>query len=152
MSTIGGDVVVYNDYSSLMAAINRKVNSVIEKEVAPKLKEEIADKAKTNVYGAYSPTMYERRHTLDDPDNYKVKRDGDKTTVKFTKDHNTSIWSDVHRTSFIDWIERGYVPNYFNHEHYKWMEARPFVSEVANEENIREEISGALKQKGYHVK
>lgn len=144
--------MVYNDFSSLMAAINRKVNTVVENDVAPKLKEEIVDKAKTNVYDTYSPTMYERRHTLDNPNNYEVTKDGDKTTVKFTKDHNTPIWSDVHRTSFIDWIERGYVPNYFNREHYKWMEARPFVSEVANDGNIKQEIVSALKQKGYHVK
>ena len=144
--------MVYNDFNSLMAAINKKVNATIKNEVAPNLKEEIASKAKTNVYDVYTPTMYERRHTLDDPDNYKVNQKGDKTTIKFTKDHNTSIWRDVHHTSFIDWIERGYVPNYFNYEHYVWMEPRPFVSEVMDEGNIRQEVVSALTSKGYHVK
>lgn len=144
--------MVYKDFESLIAAVNRKVNTVVEKDVAPGLKDEIASKAKANVYDAYSPTMYERRHTLDDPNNYQVIKDGDKTAIKFTKDHNTPIWSNVHRTSFIDWIERGYVPNYFNYDHYVWMEPRPFVSEVMNEGNIRQEVVSALRKKGYHVK
>lgn len=144
--------MVYKDFESLIAAVNRKVNTVVEKDVAPGLKDEIANKAKANVYDAYSPTMYERRHTLDNPNNYQVIKDGDKTAIKFTKDHNTPIWSDVHRTSFIDWIERGYVPNYFNYDHYVWMEPRPFVSEVMNEGNIRQEVVSALRKKGYHVK
>lgn len=144
--------MVYKDFESLIAAVNRKVNTVVEKDVAPGLKDEIVSKAKANVYDAYSPTMYERRHTLDDPNNYQVIKDGDKTAIKFTKDHNTPIWSDVHRTSFIDWIERGYVPNYFNYDHYVWMEPRPFVSEVMSEGNIRQEVVNALRKKGYHVK
>ena len=77
--------MVYNDFNSLMAAINKKVNATVKNEVVPNLKEEIASKAKTNVYDVYTPTMYERRHTLDDPDNYKVNQKGDKTTIKFTK-------------------------------------------------------------------
>lgn len=144
--------MVYKDFESLIAAVNRKVNTVVEKDVAPGLKDEIANKAKVNVYDVYSPTMYERRHTLDDPNNYQVIKDGDKTTIKFTKDHNTPIWSNVHRTQFIDWIERGYVPNYFNYDHYVWMEPRPFVSEVMSEGNIRQEVVSALRKKGYHVK
>lgn len=144
--------MVYKDFESLIAAVNRKVNTVVEKDVAPGLKDEIVNKAKANVYDAYSPTMYERRHTLDDPNNYQVIKDGDKTAIKFTKDHNTPIWSNVHRTSFIDWIERGYAPNYFNYDHYVWMEPRPFVSEVMNEGNIRQEVVSALRKKGYHVK
>lgn len=144
--------MVYKDFESLIAAVNRKVNTVVEKDVAPGLKDEIASKAKANVYDVYSPTMYERRHTLDNPNNYQVIKDGGKTAIKFTKDHNTPIWSNVHRTSFIDWIERGYVPNYFNYDHYVWMEPRPFVSEVMNEGNTRQEVVSALRKKGYHVK
>lgn len=144
--------MVYKDFESLIAAVNRKVNTVVEKDIAPGLKDEIANKAKVNVYDVYSPTMYERRHTLDDPNNYQVIKDGDKTTIKFIKDHNTPIWSNVHRTPFIDWIERGYVPNYFNYDHYVWMEPRPFVSEVMSEGNIRQEVVSALRKKGYHVK
>jgi hypothetical protein len=49
------------------------------------LSEVMALTAQSNVYGAYSPTMYHRRHTMDNPESYRVDASGLTITVENTR-------------------------------------------------------------------
>jgi len=71
------------DFSDVFAEIENKVADVMQSSQAGSvLREVMALSAQSNVYGAYTPTMYERRHTMDNSIAYKVDASGNTMTVE----------------------------------------------------------------------
>jgi len=62
------DAIAKDIEKQLRARVNR-----ILKEIADKIRQDLANRARGEVYGAYSPEVYERRGTLSWPETYHVE-------------------------------------------------------------------------------
>ena len=74
------------DFTDLFHEIEAGISDVMSSGHARTvLSEVMALAAQSNVYGAYSPTMYTRRHTMDNPESYRVDASGLTITVENTR-------------------------------------------------------------------
>lgn len=74
------------DFTDLFREIEAGIADVMSSGHARTvLSEVMALVAQSNVYGAYSPTMYHRRHTMDNPESYRVDASGLTITVENTR-------------------------------------------------------------------
>ena len=74
------------DFTDLFREIEAGIADVMSSGHARTvLSEVMALAAQSNVYGAYSPTMYHRRHTMDNPESYRVDASGLTITVENTR-------------------------------------------------------------------
>lgn len=62
-----------DQYNKAMAQLRADVNDVIHNDMRDGISIAMVDSARTRVYDAYSPKMYERRMTLEDPSHYQFE-------------------------------------------------------------------------------
>lgn len=76
-----------DEYESAARSIEKEIKKVVNRvlaEVANEIQQEIAQRAVSDVYGVYEPKIYERRYTLDKPQNYRIDKDENNMSVSVT--------------------------------------------------------------------
>lgn len=126
--------------------IKNKVNKVLE-EVADEIKEGLAKQAASDVYEAHVPKVYERRWTLDKPQNYYDESDRNKMLISITP------VAEFNR-AYGGWNygdELGGFMNFGNYWHgyvsnYDHPMPRPYLTNYVNSREIWDSIDERLKK------
>lgn len=114
------------DFSDVFLDIENKVNNLMSDPVTTELLTKYVErKAKKNVYGAYTPTQYERRNSFQDDDTYEV------TTGRLSM--NITSWAHGAGRAGVrltDVVEEGVGYEWKKSDIYKWQPyPRPFMAE-----------------------
>jgi len=146
-------MATYNNLGSLFAAIKGAAREALQNEVYEKVKSVEENHISSDVYGAYSPTMYERRGAggglLADENIIGEMVSDDTLSVRNTASPSPSVlgtaYSPSSDTTFAGWIENGEVNNIFNGTDAPWTEPRPFTQNTVEELQQTKEHVQALK-------
>ena len=118
------------DFSDVFNDIENKINDFMSAgETKELLQRYVMRKANENVYGAYTPTQYERRYSLLDTDTYEV------TTGRLSM--SITSWARGEGLAGIgltDVIESGVGYEWTHSQIYQWQPfPRPFMAQGVND-------------------
>lgn len=153
----------YASLATLERAVKKSLASTLKGEVARAAEKVAKEKIRQEVYGAYSPSVYERRGELMNAGfAHEVSDDTDGVNLRMYSmaGPNDSLSSPpvAYRGpdgQFAQWISDGNVPNIFNGKKYIWEAPRPFYSEAASELDnsgaVVDALKAGMRKRGYSV-
>lgn len=146
-------------YKKAMAQLRADVNDVVHNDMRDGIAMAMVDSARTRVYGAYNPKMYQRRMTLVDPSHY----------VFTNENMGISVESPIMGNSaYAPPASSGWNPGYISHiiesgDGYPWLSKgsdmdtigpRPYLTEgMKDYVNTRadSDLADGLRARGYIV-
>lgn len=154
MQTGGDDVPrYYASIDALERAVKKSLKSTLKNEVAQAVEKAAKEKIQAEVYGTYSPSVYERRgELLDAGFAAEVFEDTGGVSLRaysMAKPSDSLSSPPVAYRGpdgqFAQWINDGNVPNIFNSKKYIWEAPRPFYAQAASELDSTGAVVDALK-------
>ena len=163
---LGGDSVprYYASLAALERAVKKSLTSTLKGEVSQVVEKVAKEKIKEDVYGVYSPSVYERRGELMNAEFAReVFEDADGVNLRIYSmaRPNDSLSSPpvAYRGpdgQFAQWINDGNVPNIFNSKKYIWETPRPFYSDAENELDntglVLDALRAGMQKRGYETR
>lgn len=137
-----------------------KINKSLQTEVFEEVRDVEQKNIDQTVYDSYTPKVYERRDILDgliaDKNIEGTLVQNGVLEVKNIAKPSPPLFKDVHHTEFPEWIEHGYVKNFWNDNDEVWEHPRPFTSNTkedleSNKQHVKAMKDG-LKKQGLDVK
>lgn len=153
----------YASLDALERAVKKSLNGTLKNEVAQAVEKVTKERIQAEVYGAYTPSVYERRGELrnagfaaevfDDADGVALR------TYSAAKPNDSLSKPPVAYRGpdgqFAQWINDGNVPNIFNPRKYIWETSRPFYTSAANELDsggaVMDALMAGMRKRGYKL-
>lgn len=137
----------FKNMKELAAFVQDVINMELEDSISQVIKDGLSNSAESNVYGAYSPHLYSRRHSLSDQNNMDSNLIADGVLeVKMVAEFNDGYDSSNVGDQLAGLVEYGHGWNgyYYDYpdtkdEENAYVSPRPFIQPV------REEIGNDLK-------
>ncbi|MDR2357863.1 MAG: hypothetical protein LBD92_07275 [Oscillospiraceae bacterium] len=142
--------------------IQAKCKAILMEDVLPVARTIIQKQIQIDVYDSYTPTIYARRHKLDDDSSIrgKVERGRTLSIMNAARPSRRKLtWyggaemeteddddDDVDPDRLMQWIEFGLVENIFNNKDYPWMHPRPAFAHAQEKINTSLDIMAAVKK------
>ena len=128
--------------------LKEKINDLLENKIAEEIQKDLAMRATGEVYGAYSPEIYERRFTLNKPASYSIESGELKVSITPTAEFNRAYggWNYGNELGGFMNFGRGWHGYVMGRGAYSVPMPRPYLSNAAQdwnyliEDKIKEEL------------
>lgn len=151
----------FKNMKELSSFLQDVVNMELEDSLAQVIKDGLSTSAESNVYGAYSPSIYSRRHSLSDQENMDSHLISDGVLeVKMAAEFNDGYGSSNVGDQLAGLVEYGHGWNGYYYDYSDisggddaYLYPRPFIQPVREDigDNLKDLMRQALKNAGLKV-
>ena len=147
-----------DEFNAYLDRLNKSISIVLRNDVAPVVLDRITAMSDTAVYNAYTPDLYERRHSLQEEDSYEIDVDTNTLTItaNIMSNPDQPGWGPYVPIEISDIITNGsyYGPRWSKSRIYQmqpfprpWME--PGLQQSISDRSAENALEGGLLALGF---